>query len=219
MDGAHDMGGMQGFGPVNPEPEASEPLFHAPWERRAFAVTLAAGMLGQWPLDRARYARENQHPVRYLSSSYYEIWMTGLEKLLQESGLATADEIANGHSAAPAPAGLRVPGPADVPGIFAAGGPTSMDVAMTPRFRIGDRVRVANIHPATHTRAPRYMRGHTGIVHAYNGVHVFADRNAHGTREGQPLYNVRFDARELWGPDTTASAVHADLWEPHLEPA
>lgn len=219
MDGAHDMGGMQGFGPVNPEPEQSEPLFHAPWERRAFAVTLAAGMLGRWTLDQARHARERQHPARYLASSYYEIWMSGLETLLKDSGLATAAEIAAGHASAPAPAGLRVPGPADVPRIFAAGGPTAMDVPLMPRFKIGDKVRVANVHPATHIRAPRYVRGHVGTVRAYNGVHVFADKSAHGSREGQPLYNVRFDATELWGPDTTASAVHVDLWEPHLEPA
>lgn len=219
MDGAHDMGGMAGFGPVDPEFETEESLFHAEWERRAFAVTLACGMLGQWNLDMSRHARERQNPARYLSSTYYEIWMTGLETLLQDTGLATAAEIESGRAAGPAPKGLRAPGPDAVPGIFAAGGPTLMDDGPTPSYAVGDKVRVRNVHPGGHIRAPRYTRGHIGTIAAYNGVHVFADANAHGTREGQPLYNVRFEATELWGPDTTASAIHADLWEPHLDPA
>lgn len=217
MDGVHDMGGMQGFGPINPEAETDEELFHAEWERRAFALTLACGMLGQWNLDISRHARERQDPARYLSSTYYEIWMTGLETLLQDAGLVTADEITQGHSAAPTT--LTPPTADQVPAIFNAGGPTLMDVAMPVRFAIGDKVRVRNLHPSTHIRAPRYIRGHVGTVQAYNGVHVFADQNALGTREGQPLYNVRFDATELWGDDTTASAVHVDLWEPYLDAA
>ena len=70
-----------------------------------------------------------------------------------------------------------------------------------PRFRPGDRVRVRNLHPTGHIRAPRYTRGRTGQVFAYHGVHVFADANAHGRHVGEPLYGVRFTARELWGED------------------
>jgi nitrile hydratase beta subunit len=87
MNGAHDLGGKQGLGPIDPEPEAEEPVFHAPWERRVFAMTLATGMLGRWNIDESRHARERQHPVDYLRHSYYENWLAGLETLLVEKGL------------------------------------------------------------------------------------------------------------------------------------
>ena len=91
MNGAHDMGGMHGFGPINPEPD--EPVFHHEWERRAFAITVAAGFLGKWNLDMSRYARERMEPAEYLSTSYYEHWIHGLELLLVEKGLLTREEI------------------------------------------------------------------------------------------------------------------------------
>ena len=69
MNGAADLGGMMGFGPV--VQEVNEPLFHAPWERRLFALTLAAGATGAWTIDAMRYLRESLPPVEYLGSSYY----------------------------------------------------------------------------------------------------------------------------------------------------
>lgn len=92
MNGAHDLGGMHGLGPVDPEKD--EPVFHEEWERRCFAITLAAGFLGQWNIDMSRYARERMHPAEYLRTSYYEHWLHGLELLLVEQGLLTEDEIA-----------------------------------------------------------------------------------------------------------------------------
>ena len=91
MNGAHDMGGMHGFGAIAPEPD--EPVFHEEWERRAFALTLAMGAYGSWNLDMSRHARERMHPVDYLSTSYYEHWLHGLELLLVEKGLLTRQEI------------------------------------------------------------------------------------------------------------------------------
>ncbi len=92
MNGAHDMGGMDGFGPV--EPEADEPVFHAEWERRAFALTVAMGFYRLWNIDTSRYARENREPLGYLEDSYYERWLHGLETLLEDNGLVTREEIA-----------------------------------------------------------------------------------------------------------------------------
>ncbi len=91
MNGAHDMGGMDGFGPV--EREADEPIFHAEWERRALALTIAMGLHGLWNIDMSRYARENRDPLGYLEDSYYERWLYGLEALLEQNGLVTRDEI------------------------------------------------------------------------------------------------------------------------------
>ncbi|MBT4933813.1 MAG: nitrile hydratase subunit beta [Rhodospirillaceae bacterium] len=221
MNGPHDMGGVAGFGPINAEPEREEPLFHADWEKRAWVITLACGMLGRWTLDMSRHARERQEPERYLANSYFETWMAGLETLLLESGLITAGELKSGKS-------LDIPAPVAVDAgraweILATGGPTLMDEPIEPRFKVGQQVLAKDNQPQGHTRAPRYVRGHVGCVEAYRGVHVFADANAlrpedGGGRRGEPLYTVRFAARELWGQDASAhDSVLVDLWQPYLE--
>lgn len=216
MNGAHDMGGMHGFGPINAEPERDEPVFHADWESRVLALTLACGMLGRWNIDISRHARERQDPAQYLANSYYETWTEGLETLLLESGLVSREELDSGHAAS-----LAKPIAVDenrARAILASGGPTLMDSPIEPRFAVGDRVRVVNDHPRGHTRAPRYVRGRVGTVELYHGVHVFADASALGERRGEPLYAVRFEARELWGRDGgEGDTVLADLWQPYLE--
>lgn len=217
MNGAHDLGGAMGFGPVRPE--ADEPWFHEAWERRAFAITLAAGFTGQWNIDMARSARESLPPAQYLSSSYYEIWFEGLRRLLVDRGLVGHDELASGHSNTPAKAGVRALPAPGVPAALARGGPTERPASGPARYAVGDAVRARVMHPAHHTRLPRYVRGRVGTVIALHGAHVFPDTNARGLGEQpRPLYTVRFDAKELWGPDTTAGSVCVDCWEPYLEP-
>ncbi len=218
MNGGHDLGGMHGLGPIDPEPEAEEPVFHAEWERRAFALNLASGFLGKWNIDQGRYARERQHPADYLRNSYYENWLTGLETLLVESGLVTAEELATGLPAGKAE-GLRVLLADKVEGALAKGGPATMDIPLAARFSVGDKVRVVNINPTSHTRAPRYARGKIGTVELDHGVHIFADRSAEGLKEGQHLYSVAFESATLWGDGANRrDTVRIDLWEPHLEP-
>ncbi len=217
MNGPHDLGGQHGLGLVNPEPETEEPVFHDDWERRAFAVTVACGFLGQWNIDEGRYARERQHPVDYLRNTYYENWMAGLETLLVEKGLVSADELQSGKAAGPA-TGYIVPGVEGAKAILAAGGPTRMADDIAPAFEVGNHVRVLNDHPLYHTRAPRYVRGRVGTIKRLHGVHVFADSNAKGHRDGAPLYSVRFEPRELWGDGAPGDdPVYVDLWEPYLE--
>jgi len=91
MNGIHDMGGMHGLGPI--EREENEPVFHHAWERRAFALNMAAGFLGEWNIDMSRYAREQMPAAEYLATSYYEHWLWGLERLLVEKGLLTRAEL------------------------------------------------------------------------------------------------------------------------------
>lgn len=91
MNSAHDLGGMDGLGPI--DYEMDEPVFHAEWERRIFALTVAMGFYGAWNIDTSRHARERTPAAEYLASSYYEIWLSGLEKLLDETGLLTRAEI------------------------------------------------------------------------------------------------------------------------------
>ncbi|MFN4259408.1 MAG: nitrile hydratase subunit beta [Gemmataceae bacterium] len=221
MNGAHDLGGMHGFGPLRPEPESLEPVFHAEWEKRVFGLTLAMGALGRWNIDMSRHARERQHPVAYLRHTYYENWLAGLETLLVETGLLTAAELASGTAMGPADATMRqhVLHVSEVAARIAQGVPVAMPLDAPPRFQVGDRVRARNRHPLGHTREPRYVRGRVGVIAEHHGAHVFPDRHAHGIREARHLYNVRFEAVELWGQDADSrGAVHVDLWEDYLEP-
>ncbi|MGF6600931.1 nitrile hydratase beta subunit [Paraburkholderia sp. GAS448] len=216
MNGAQDLGGMQAFGPILPEADVS--LFHADWERRVLAITLAMGAVGKWNIDMSRAARESLPPAQYLSSSYYEIWFEALKKLLLSSGLATAEEIGTGESrsaAAPVPRVLMAD---EVAAALLRGSPVNRPAAAGARFKVGDRVQTRQLNPSTHTRLPRYCRGRRGHIIAVHGAHVFPDANAVGLGE-QPqwLYTVRFNASELWGTDTTATSVCVDCWEPYLD--
>ena len=216
MNGAHDMGGMQGFGPV--QPEANEPLFHADWERRVMRLTLAMGATGMWNIDMSRRARETRSPADYLAKSYYELWLAGLEALIVETGLAAPDEIESGSSKGPAAPVKQVLTADKLAAALAAGSPSVRAMARPPRFNVGDRVRTRELNPATHIRLPRYVRGRQGTVHLAHGAHVLPDANAHGRGESpEHLYTIRFAATELWGPDTTASEVLVDCWDSYLE--
>lgn len=208
MNGGHDLGGKQGLGPINPEPEAQEPVFHFDWERRVFALTIAAGMLGQWNIDQSRHARERQHPADYLKNSYYENWLEGVEKMLNESGLLTVNVE---------PGNMRIPNSADAKKLLASGAPTTMDSDKLPAFNVGDRARLKKTHRTGHTRAPSYAQGSVGEVVGYLGCHVYPDSNALGEHVGEHLYSVRFSAQELWGSDGENSEVVIGLWEPYLE--
>jgi nitrile hydratase subunit beta len=220
MNGAHDLGGSHGLGPIAPEAESVEPVFHHEWERRAFALTLACGFLGQWNLDESRHARERQHPVDYLRHSYYEQWLAGLSTLLVEKGLVTAEELTCGVAQEPATESMRrrTVVPERVIALLEGGGPVDMPAEHDPVYTPGDEVRVVNNHPHTHTRVPRYVRGRMGTVFEHHGCHVFADANSRGERRGEHLYSVRFEAHELWGEGVRShDAVYVDLWEPHLK--
>jgi nitrile hydratase len=170
----------------------------------------------------SRHARERQHPVDYLRHSYYENWLAGLEKLLVETGLVTAEELASGKAARLAGEDVRgrLLKAEVVPRLVTQGFPATTPVHVRPRFQPGDRVRAVNRHPTCYTREPRYVRGHVGVIHEHHGAHVFPDLSAEGVRVGRHVYCVRFEAAALWGENIPGnSAVYVDLWEDYLEPA
>jgi nitrile hydratase len=179
------------------------------------------GATGSWNIDMSRHARESLPPAEYLTSSYYEIWTKGVERLVVAAGLVSDDELRLGQALTPPAPVKRVLKAEDVPAVLARGGPAARAIEQPARFAVGDRVRTRNIHPQGHTRLPRYARGKIGVVELVNGAHVFPDANAHGHGE-QPqwLYTVCFPGRELWGEqaDPTVS-VSIDAWESYLEPA
>jgi nitrile hydratase subunit beta len=219
MDGGQDMGGVPWSGPVRPEPE--EPTFHAEWERRAFALTLAMGMPGGWNIDMSRFAREDRPPDEYRAMSYYQIWLAGLERLMLEHKLIAEDEVAAGKSLHPAKTVARILTSAGVAATLHRGGPTERETTRPARFAAGSRVRAKIMNPPTHTRLPGYVRGHVGIVERVLGCHVFPDSNATGKGEDpQWLYTVTFNGAELWGKDSDPTLdISVDAWEPYLDPA
>jgi nitrile hydratase len=218
MDGIHDMGGMHGFGKV--EPEANEPVFHAEWEGRSLALNRAMSYAGAFTIDVSRAAIEELPPDVYLSSSYYKKWALRLENLVVKLGLADADEIKAGHALHPGKPLKRKLDAAEVPNTLTRGS-YARPAKAAARYKLGDRVRTKNIHPTTHTRLPRYARGRTGVIEALRGCHVFPDAAAIGKGEDpQWLYTVLFEGRELWGDNAEPTLkVSIEAFEPYLEPA
>jgi nitrile hydratase len=219
MNSVHDMGGMHGMGPV--QPEKNEPVFHARWEARVFALNRAVGAWGKWNIDASRHQKERIPAAEYLRMSYYEKFLVGMTELLIKSGLVSAAEVQSGKPAR----GSKKMSPAltadKVPALVAKGVPASRNAPSASKFRVGQRIRTSNINPEGHTRLPRYARGKFGTIERDHGVFVFPDTNAHfGGENPQHVYSVRFDARELWGPQVSPQdAVYVNLWDDHLEPA
>jgi len=219
VNGIHDMGGMHGMGPI--QYEKNEPVFHARWESRAFALDFVMGAWGKWTLDAWRHQLELIPPAEYLRMSYYEKWMAGLVELIVKSGLVTRAEVESGTPAPGSPKQIPPLTADKVPPMIAKGAPASRNVPAVARFQTGQRVRARNMHPVGHTRLPRYARGKLGTIDRDHGVFVFPDTRAHQLGDKpQHVYSVRFAASELWGKQAAPyDAVYIDLWDDYLEPA
>lgn len=216
MNGVHDLGGMQGFGPVLAE--RNEPPFHEPWEGRVLALTRALLFTRTWSIDVFRHSQERQPAQVYLTVSYYHRWLLGITLSALENGLVEQDELEAGHALHPARPVERTLTLADVPTVCIRP-PFGRTAARPARFAPSDRVRTVNIHPAGHTRLPRYARDKEGRIEAIRGCHVFPDAKVAGRGEDpQWLYTVVFGARELWGEQADASStVSIEAFEPYLE--
>ncbi len=206
MDGVHDLGGLDGFGPVDHSPD--EPYFAQEWERRAFRLTI--GSMGGLGANGGsfRHSIERMDPAHYLGSSYYEHWLTAAATLAVEAGVVTRGELERR-------AGGRFP--VSRPDRGTARGDKAG--CTEPRFTVGDRVRVREWHPPGHTRAPRYVQGKRGEIVRVDRPETVPDIEAHGGgRVLDPTYSVRFTSRELWGEGGSASeCIHVDLWDRYLE--
>ena len=169
----------------------------------------------------SRFARENRPPGEYLRMTYYQIWLAGLQALMAERGLVSPEEIAAGHPIGPPKPVPRTLKPDDVAKVLYRGGPTERDTNTAPRFAAGDRVRAKNIHPKTHTRLPRYVRGHEGVIEKVRGCHVFPDSNSLGRGRGpaMALHRALRRPRIVGAGQRPGVKVSVDAWEPYLEPA
>ena len=209
MNGLHDMGGMDGFGPV--QVEKHEPVFHHCWERRVFGLVAGSAARRLAGTTAAfRFAIERMLPSHYLRASYYERWLTALATLLVEKGVVTREELVGR-------AGDSFPLSQPAPVLHI---PTSAR-SQAPLFVVGDSVVVRNEHPSRHTRCPRYVRGKRGTIVRVDGAFRLPDVAAHRDVPcAEPAYSVRFSTRELWGTAAGATeTIHVDLWQSYLEPA
>jgi nitrile hydratase len=218
MNGIHDIGGMQGIGPVYREHD--EPVFHHDWERRVMGLFPALAAHGYFGVDEFRHAIERMGPCEYLEGTYYEHWLHAFETLLVEKGVVTTSELESGR-AAPAPKGSPALRPEGVDAMLKAGLSARVNEAVTARFKVGDKVRVVNKNPLGHTRLPRYTRGRSGTIAIDHGVFVTPDTVAHGQGEcPQHVYAVSFSAAELWGKEASPdNTIRVDLWDDYLEAA
>ncbi len=220
MNGIHDLGGMDGMGPV--VREDNEPVFHHEWDSRVFANTLAMMAAGYFSTDEIRRAIELIPPDDYLSSSYYERWLAGLSMLMLEKDVLTLDELESGRSLR-GEAGTALPPLPKEAAEFAMSNPmpVNVDVDIPPRFAVGDPVVTRNMNPLHHTRIPRYVRGKRGTVHEVQQVFLLPDTNAYGGPDKpERVYTVGFSARELWGDEAPArDSFYIDMFDSYLDPA
>jgi nitrile hydratase subunit beta len=215
VDGIHDMGGMQGFGPMVPDGAN----FHSDWERRVFGlarVTRVAGLgAGMF-----RAAIESMPPAEYAAASYYERWMYGVERRLEQGGVLAAGDVESAmERVASGPLPERSDPDLTERCLDAQRSGAAMAAAATARFRPGQRVRVRRMRPATHTRCPRYVRGACGVIERVHGEASLPDAVARGEEHPpEALYAVRFRSDDLFGPgEEPPFRVLVDLSESYLE--
>jgi nitrile hydratase len=204
MDGLHDLGGKQGFGPVRHSPDAA--VFHEDWERRINALYGLAVRQGIFNMDEYRHAIERMEPRHYLSAGYYERTLTSLATLCVEKGVLTQAELEE-RAGGGFPLALPL-------------GPGRCNQPNRRSYSPGDRVRVRNDHVPGHVRMPGYIRGHTGVVVAVSPPYPFPDAHAHGlAAQDEPTYDVRFRSQDLWPDAADDALVHVGVFESYLEPA
>jgi nitrile hydratase len=218
MDGIHDLGGKEGFGPI----EVQEPAesFHEAWEGRMWAIAQSTDA-PDWTIDWWRHVRELIDPVDYLTRPYFDQWAQTQLAAFIDSGLFTLEEGISGRltSAGTAPPPALTPEEAVAKDVSAA---TRFDRATESpaAFAVGARVRTEKFGKSHHTRLPAYARDRTGVIHAHHGAHLLPDAGAQGKHEAEHLYAVVFEAEELW-PEARGrrDRVFLDLWESYLESA
>lgn len=223
MNGIHDVGGTDGFGPITVE--IDEPVFHAEWEKAALSFFPQLAVAGVFNLDEFRAAMELMHPVEYMTTPYYAHWMHAFEVYLNrqdptfgaELERRTQEFLADPDKALPETVNHELA--KIIGGLAYAGVPADRPVEQPAKFAVGDRVRVSHTVPVTHTRKAGYVRGAIGEIVMSHGGFVLPDSAAIGDGEAPGyVYAVRFSADDLFG-ETIADANTTntiDLWESYL---
>lgn len=211
------MGGMHGFGPVRTSD--GDLAYHEPWELRAQFVGLMSSLTG----GTMRANIETLAPADYLASSYYVRWLTAAEQFHLRIGAVTTAELLEWRALFTHDPDAVVPRCENpelaqrVSAMLSGGSP--LPKAGDPLFAVDETVVVKRIHPETHHRCPRYVRGVHGTIEA-----VCGDDRVPGSEPSDSLveavYTVRFLSIDLWGVTTEPPfTVLVDLWQGYLEAA
>ena len=204
MDGMHDLGGKQGFGPVRHSPQAQ--VFHADWEKRVNAMYSLAVKQGVFNMDEYRHAIERMEPRHYLAAGYYERTLTSLATLCVEKGLVTRDELERRSQGAFPLSSPSAPG--------------RSNRAEREQFKPGDHVTVRADYVPGHNRMPAYIRGKSGVVVSESPVYPFPDAHAHGVQAAdESTFDVRFSTADLWPDSADAAFVHVGVFQSYLQRA
>jgi nitrile hydratase len=221
VNGIHDLGGMHGMGEL--PFEANEPVFHEEWEKKVFGLVILVTTAGLYTSDESRYATEQIPALRYLASPYYLHWLDAMERVLLEKGVASRQELVSGRSETPLSsslaAKLKPPAVDEIFSICTASISITREAEVAPKYNVGARIRARNVNPKTHTRLPRYVRGHVGTITSVPGCFPYADSRAIGKGDHpQHVYTIRFEGAELWGLEARSKdAVYLDLYETYIE--
>jgi nitrile hydratase subunit beta len=216
MDGIHDLGGMEGFGPVPVKTGDADFRDIEAWEKRMWGLSrnnLAPGMNFDW----FRHGIECMVPSDYLGSAYFDKRCANYLVMMLDIGTITMDDIKRGHVETPdPPAAAKTLD--ETLAITRKSEASFETTALTdPIFVPGQRVETRRHSPGGHTRLPRYARGARGMITAHHGAHFLPDKGARGIEMGEHLYTVAFAAPELWGQGADPrDEVMLDLWECYL---
>jgi len=218
MDGIHDLGGKQGYGPI--EVDADEAPFHHDWEAREWGIAQSARTPGI-TIDWWRHCRELIQPEDYLGRPYFDSWAQTDFSTYIEAGWMTLQEVSSGkfasrdgdHSEPPDALTLQQVLQEDRAHAFRF----DAEIGAAAAFSEGQQVMTSKHGHSGHTRLPQYARGRRGTIQVCNGAHVYPDLSAQGKEIHQYCYNVMFMASELW-PEAQGSRdkVYLDLWESYL---
>ena len=211
MEGAHDLGGIGGFGAVRTDD--GELTHHEPWELRAQMLAIAACRPG------ARPWIEGLDPPTYLTTSYYGRWLLACERAVVAKEIVSGETLADWQRRVREGEQIPVVHDSALRARFekALLTPCPMPAAQDPRFALGEAVRVRRVYePDRHHRIPRYVRGVEGTVEVICGQAPLA--GYHGN-DPEPQYTVRFASGDVWGDrrDEVPFVIHVDLWQSYLE--
>lgn len=202
MDGLHDLGGRQGFGPVVRQGH-TEP-FHNEAEIRIAAMWVRLVRHGVYNMDEYRHAIERMEPRHYMTASYYERTFTAVASLCVERGVFSAGELS-------AAAGFEVP-------LSRPGREGRVADAQLPEIQVGDRVRVKDNFVPGHIRMPAYIRGKEGVVVGVSPAYPYPDAHGHGLQSAwQRSFDVRFSSRHLWPDGAEDAEVQVGVFHSYLQ--
>lgn len=242
----HNLGGLEGLDPINPETQ----VFVEPWEKRIFGIHTAmmalSNHLGEslpeydieavptnfksfWTWGHLRMGAEGMHPFEYFRLRYYEKWLGGISGFFVEEGYITQEELDtrtaefledSEKAAAPLPSGGDPAIDAQVLKYLREGDSPMRDLPAPPLFSVGDQVRVKNVAPGAHSRLPGQLRGRVAtVVLVYDNAFTYFFPTEDGIGVPMPVYSLAFKPEDIWDESLidANSVYYNDIFEVYLE--